>query len=112
MGNLISLKQGESKEVNFSVRVKATLVPVDLSGSILFLGVKRSKSDASYLFSKSHSDFTVTDAPNGIVSVLFSESDTNQTPGLLIGELKVVFVSTNVEKSDDLWINIEQAVTS
>lgn len=111
MGNLISLKQGESKEVNFTIKVKSTLAPVDLTGATVFLGVKHSKSDSSYLFSKSHSDFTITTPSSGVISVLFSEEDTNQTPGLLVGELKVVFISTNVEKSDDLWINIEQAVT-
>ncbi len=112
MGNLISLKQGESKVVEFTVRVRRTLAVVDLSGTTLFLGVKRFKSDAAYLFTKVHSDFTMTEAASGTVSVLFSVDDTDQPAGLLVGELKVIFSATNVEKSDDLLINIELAVTS
>jgi hypothetical protein len=88
---------------------------VDLSGTTLFLGVKKRKGDAVYAFSKEDSAFDKAQAAQGIVSVFLADADTNQVPGPYAGELKVTFPGAppaTVEKSGDLALSIEQAVTT
>jgi len=107
----IKLKQGEAKTVTLTV-TDGFGRKVDLTGATLFLGVKRNKKDASYLFFKDHEDFDTVAAGWGQAGVLLSSEDTSQPSGRLTGELKVTFPNLEVVKSDDFWITIEEAVTS
>jgi len=113
MAETITLKQGEAKKLNLTVTDENNAA-VDLSGTTLFLGVKKKKSDADYAISKNHSAFDLIQASQGIISVFLGDADTNQTPGPYVGELKVTFpgaAPATVEKSGDLAFSIERAVT-
>jgi len=113
MVEIITLKQGEAKLLTLTVTDESGAA-VNLNGCTLFLGVKTPKGEA-YAFSKDHGDFNLSQAGQGIVSVFLGDTDTNQTPGPYVGELKVLFPGTapnTVEKSDDLALSIERAVTA
>jgi hypothetical protein len=113
MAETITLKQGEAKKLHLTV-TDENETAVDLSGATLFLGVKKKKNDLGYAISKNHAAFDLSQAAQGIVSVFLEGTDTNQTPGPYVGELKVTFpgaAPVTMEKSGDLAISIERAVT-
>jgi hypothetical protein len=113
MAETITLKQGEAKLLTLTVADESGAA-VNLTGCTLFLGVKRPKGE-DYVFSKNHSDFDLSQVAQGIVSVFLGNTDTTQTPGPYVGELKVIFpgaAPVTVEKSVDLALTIERAVTS
>jgi len=114
MTKSITLKQGEAKTVTLTVKDKETGEAVDLTGAELFLGVKQQKSDAQPTFSKSDADFDKSQANQGIIRVFLNAADTAQTPGPYVGELKVSWpvIPEAIEKSSDLTLIIEEAVTS
>ena len=108
-----TIKQGEAKNLTLTV-TDNNGGTVDLSGCTLFLAVKRHKGDEDYAFSKDHAAFDLSLAAQGIVSVFLGNSETQQTPGPYVGELKVTFPGeppATVEKSGDLGLTIERAVT-
>lgn len=108
--SLVGIKQGESKSLILIVK-DADGAATDLTSTTLFLGIKRSKSDATYVIQKSDTDFVKEQAAQGIVTVLLTETDT-VSAGQFIGELKVLFTGGNIEKSSDFKLTIEKAVTS
>ncbi|MBI4644197.1 MAG: hypothetical protein HY743_10865 [Deltaproteobacteria bacterium] len=113
-GAKLVVKQGEAKPFPMQV-VDLAGDPVDLSGCTVFLGVKQRKGDAEYTFSKADSDFDKSQVTQGIISVFLTATDTNQVHGPYVGELKVTFPGAppaTVEKSGDLTLVIEQAVTA
>jgi hypothetical protein len=113
MAETITLKQGEAKLLTLTV-TDASGAAVNLSGCTLFLGVKKPKGE-DYTFSKDQGDFNLSQADQGIVSVFLGDTDTNQTPGPYVGELKVTFpgaAPNTVEKTGDLALTIERAVTA
>jgi hypothetical protein len=114
MADTITLKQGEAKKLTLTVTDESNAA-VDLSGTTLFLGVKKKKGDPDYAFSKNHSAFDLNQAAQGIVSVFLEDMDTDLTPGPYVGELKVTFpgaAPATMEKSGDLALTIERAVTA
>jgi len=106
----VSFKQGEAKTLTITVTDENDAV-VDLSSATLFLGVKKRKADADYIFSKDDEDFDKSQVADGIVAVDLSAEDTAQDPWSYVGELKVTFADSSVDKSADLIISIEQAIT-
>lgn len=113
MAETITLKQGEAKLLTLTV-TDGRGTAVDLSGCTLFLAVKQRKGEDS-TFAKIHSDFDLSQAAQGIISVFLDDADTNQPPGPYVGELKVTFPGAfpaTIEKSRDLALSIERAVTS
>lgn len=112
MATSITLKQGEAKTLRFVVTENGAAV--DLSGQdvTFFFGMKKKKSDTTYVVSKEDTSFTTTDADDGIITVILTATDTNQTPTTYIGELKIKFSDNSIDKSEDLTIKIDQAVTS
>ena len=105
------LKQGEAKTVAITVKDGDGVV-VDLSAATLFLGVKKSKSDAAYTFSKDDADFDKTQAATGVVSVALTETETDQDPGTYIGELQCSWTGPPevIDKSADFYLRIREAV--
>jgi hypothetical protein len=106
------LKQGEAKTLTLTVRDGGGSA-VDLTAATLFLGVKRSKSDADYAFFKDHAAFNRSRAAEGIVSVSLSTADTNLEETIYVGELKCSWAGppTATAKSGDFFLQIKQAVT-
>jgi len=108
----ITLKQGEAKTLRFSVTENGSAVNLSDNGITFFFGVKKKKSDTSYTISKEGASFDTTSAASGIIAVTLTSTDTNQAPASYIGELKISFSTDSIDKSADLTIKIEQAVTS
>ncbi len=111
MSNKLVIKQGEAKTVTFTV--KDTLgTAVDISAATLLLGVKKSKSDTAYIFSKADADFDKSQAAAGIVAVNLSAADTNQPEATYTGELKISWAGPVIKKSEDFFFRVKQAVTT
>ncbi len=109
MANKVSFKQGEAKTLTLTIKENG--IAKDVSTATLLLGVKKPKSDTTYAFSKEDAGFNKTQAAQGIVSVFLSDTDLGIAPGLYIGELKVSFPDSTIDKSADLSFMVEQAVT-
>lgn len=109
MANKVIFKQGEAKHLTLSVKMNGSAV--DLAGADLFLGVKKTKIDTDFVLSKADGDFDKSQAGDGIVSVFFSKVDLEREAGLYVAELKVEFPDGTIDKSLDLALVIEPAVT-
>jgi hypothetical protein len=104
----VTLKQKEAKPIKFVAQADGA--PMNLSGATLFFGVKQTKNDTSFVFSKDDTQFDKSKAADGIVAVFLDTADTNQVPGAYVGELKIEFLDGSIDRSDDLNVVIEQAV--
>ena len=62
------------------------------------------------VISKAHAAFDVTQAASGIVSVDLDATDTNQTTGQYIAELKITTAASAVYKSADMKFYVIAAV--
>jgi hypothetical protein len=111
MAKAVTIKQGEAKTLKLTVTEDGAVV--NLTGATLFLGVKKTKADAAYAFSKDDADFGKGQADTGLIKVFLSGTDTAQPPGPYVGELKVTYPGSpaTIEKSTDLMLIIEEAVT-
>ena len=109
MGSKVSFKRGEAKHLTLTVQANGAAV--NLTGADLLLGVKKTKADSEFVLSKADQDFNKTQAGVGIVSVFLSSSDLDREAGLYVAELKVEFPDGTVDKSLDLALVIEPAVT-
>jgi hypothetical protein len=109
MGALV-FKQKEAKTVRFTCTSGGSAV--DLSTATLLFMVKKSKleSDSQASISKGNADFGVASAASGIVTVDLSATDLTLSDGAYVGELKVIFSASNIDKSSDIAITIEKAV--
>jgi hypothetical protein len=103
-------RQGEAQRVNFTVANNG--LPVDLSQASIFFAVKRRKFDPDPVFFKEDEEFFKAHAGTGVVSVPFSDHDTNLAPGPYVGEMVATFPGspTIILKSFDLPIIIQEEV--
>lgn len=106
----LTLKQGEAKTLLITV-LDADGVAVNLSAATLTMGFKVTKADVAYVIEKDDADFDKTLAASGIVSVDFTETDTDQAVATYIGELKASWTGGAViNKSADIKLKIKEAV--
>lgn len=104
----VTLKQKEAKTIRFTVK-DADGAAVDLSGTLQF-DIKRHKRDTSATVTKADAAFDKTLAALGIVTVPLSSTDLDLEYGDYVGEFKITFSATNIDKSADISIEIQQAV--
>lgn len=104
----VTLKQREAKTIRFTVTDDGAAV--NLSTTTLRFLMKHAKSETSYLVSKVDGDFDKSQAAVGIVTVPLSSTDLNQEDGRYIGELVITFGVSNLDRSADIDIKIEEAV--
>jgi hypothetical protein len=104
----ITFKVGEAKTIRFTVTDDGAAV--DLSTATLRFLLKESKADTEYLVSKEDGDFGKAQASSGIVTVPLSSTDLTQSVGRYVGELEITFSASNVDRSTDIDVVIEQAV--
>jgi hypothetical protein len=106
----LTMKQGEAKTLLITV-LDADGVAVNLSAATLMMGFKTAKADTSYVIEKDDADFDQTLAASGIVSVDFTETDTDQAVATYIGEIKASWTGgTVINKSADIKLKIKEAV--
>jgi len=103
------LKSGEAKEIVFTI-TDAASTSVDVSSATVTFVMKRVGGGATSI-SKADTSFNKTNAGNGVISCVLTSTDT-QLPGRYVGELKINFNTNNVDKSRDIDILINEAVTS
>ena len=104
-------KQDEEKTIKFTL-TDSSGDRVDLTGSSFAFDVARDKPHNKVVIQKVHVDFDETSAATGEVLVTLNATNTNQTAGQYVGELRVVLASGAVHKSTDIDIEIETAITS
>jgi len=69
----IRVKNGEAKTITFTVTRSGAVL--DLTTAVLAFGVKASYDDTAFLISKTTTDFTLTQASVGIISVNLSSTN-------------------------------------
>lgn len=104
----IKIKQKEAKTLTFTIKDSDGAV-IDVSSATLTFIVK-SGMEGTLIFTKDDADFDKTDAANGVVSVVLTTTDTDRT-GTYIGELKTHFSDTNIDKSSNIEIIMQKAIT-
>ena len=102
-------KRAEEKTIKFTL-TDSSNDRVDLAGSSLAFDVARDKPHDKVVIQKAHTDFDLTSASTGEVLVTLTSTNTDQTAGKYIGELRVVLASGAVHKSTDIEIEIETAI--
>ena len=110
MNKQVTFKQKEAKILTLTINENGN--PVNLTGTELFLGVKKHKNDVGYVFSKADADFNKAQAASGIVTVFLTPIDLDQEAGPYVAELRVGYLDGTIDKSTDLILVINQAITS
>jgi len=105
-----TLKRKEAKTITFTI-TDDDGAAVDVSSATQTFEMKKQNSlNAESVVTIADGDFTKTQATSGIISCVLTSTHTDRV-GSFIGELETVFNSTNIDKSDNIYINIEDAVT-
>jgi hypothetical protein len=97
----VSFKRREAKTLRFTIKDKDGNV-LDVSSTTLTFGVKRIKSDPSFIIQKDNADFDKTQAVDGIVDLPLSADDLDHNKNLYVAELKTYFSGSNIDKSVDI----------
>jgi hypothetical protein len=104
----VKFKQGESKTLAFTVTNGGAAFPLAGVTGLTFV-VKKDKQDVAILISKAKADFTILD---NVASVLLTSAETGVLEqGLYVGELTVVATDQNIQKSADMTVEVERAVS-
>lgn len=101
----VSFKRKEAKTVRLTIK-DANGDPISVSAATLTFGVKRLKSDSSYIIEIADGTFDKTLAASGIVTFPLSATNLDQNPALYVGELKIHFSGSNIDKSADIDFTI------
>jgi hypothetical protein len=107
---MLELKQGEAKTLKFTVKNRSTGQIVPVNGATCTFGLRLQEGVANVV-DIADGDFDKSEGLSGILRITLSSTDTNQTPGTYIGELKIVIDADNVDKSSDIMIKIKRALT-
>jgi hypothetical protein len=111
MGSVaIPLKAGEAKTIIFTITDSSGDAVNCFNVNPLF-EAKVDKEATAKLFSKVSGDFDFTFASTGILSVPLLAADTAGA-GDYVGELKLSWSTTNIDKSHDIGIFIDTAITT
>ena len=103
----ITMKQGEAKTITFTV-TDSDGVAIDCSSTTLsFVVVEQSGQPAK--ISKEDSDFNKTNALIGIILLPLNDTDSDIPAMLYVSQLKIIFNSTNIDKSVDIDFTIERS---
>jgi len=104
-------KQGEAKAITFTVTDSSGTSAANLAGSTLTFKVKASHATTVYsVIMASDTNFSRTSEAYGIVTLALAASQTTQAAGSHIGELKIQWSTSNIDKSKDISIIVDKAV--
>ena len=106
----IVLKRKEAKTITFTI-TDSDGSAVDVSSATLTFAVKQNITDSTVIITKADGDFDKTQAANGIVTCILTATDTDRSADDFVGELKIYFSASNVDKSSTINISIKEAVT-
>jgi len=113
---IIAMKKGEGKWITFTVyqTVNGERQIMPLTGKEFKFAAKEKAADTTYVIEKSHSDFDIADAANGVVRVKITatESDALDTRSYE-AELKIIMdppTNSEIDKSIDVQLKINPAV--
>ncbi len=106
MTNYITLKIGEEKVLTFTT--SNNNVAVDLTGCVFTFVLALNNTT---VLTVADGDFDKTDILTGIVTITLTEVQTDIDAGVYTGELKIVHLSGIIDKSVDMKITMERALT-
>ena len=112
MAEIITMKQGESKTFRFLLTRGSIAVDLtNYSGYELKFAVKKKAESTSYLFSKTKSDFDVTDEASGIVLLTIKATDiVTMVARTYMSELKTKLSIDDIDKSVTIPFVLGQSV--
>lgn len=103
------LKRKEAKTLTFTYSDDVTAQSI--TDSTLTFVLKRNINDIEALITKNDDDFDKSQASSKIVTCELSADDTDIV-GNFVAELKTVFSSTNIDKSETIYITINESITN
>lgn len=106
----VNIKKGEGKTLTFTIKNRTTGVVINVTNATFTLTIKTSKTAVVNTILKSHTDFTTTNASDGIVTVMLTSTDTDIMAATYIGELKTSFSTSMLDKSADIEFVVEDSV--
>jgi len=101
----VSLLKGEEKTITITYEDS-----LDVSSATMTFAMKYDLDDSTALVTKAHGDFDMTDAATGIITFDLSDSDTDQDPGIYLGEVRAVFSSSSADLTRPITIWIGEGV--
>lgn len=112
MADTITIKQGEAREIFFTVK-KADRTPMPLTGATYSFVAKKLKTDEVAVISKNDGDFTKDNEADGQVSIVLSAVETARLDdGFHYGEFTANVALNNVIKSSDIIIKVVKSVSA
>jgi len=102
------MKQGEAKTITFTVTDSASAA-VDCSSTTCTFTVVSDYGGTQFI-TKADGVFDKTNAATGILTIDISATDSNIPNKYYIGELKILFTSSNIDKSVDIDFIITKTV--
>ena len=110
MAHEFVVKQGETRTLLVTVK-SAAGAPVDLTGALCSLGVKKAATDDEYILHKDSSFFDYGEAAQGSVSVTLTSYDTLRDPGVYWLEVECVMDNGKAQKTvADYFLKIKTAI--
>ena len=99
--------KGEAKTVTWTVKDSSGNL-VDLSSASISFAIAPSEGETP-IVTKTDSDFDDSNEANGVTSTVLTSSDLG-TAGTYVGQLKIQFSATNIDKSLVIPIVIRESV--
>lgn len=107
----IKVKQGEARDVTFTIRDKATQAVLNVADPVILTYSGKIKlKDTNTVFSIANGDLDKTDAATGIVIANLTAAMLANV-SVVLTELKVWTSATNIKKSKTIVLEIERAIT-
>ena len=103
----ITMKQREAKPITLTI-TDSDGTGVDCSSTTCSFKLVQ-KHGGTVFMEKEDADFDKTDAATGILVFDISTTDSNIPAYVYTGEAKIIFTSTNIDKSQDIVFTIEKA---
>ena len=106
--NDITLKTKEQKVLSFTFRdTSGTIIP--LTGATFAMVIEN--SDGTEVITKADADFDKTLVASGIVKVILTAENLTLPAGIYNVELKTIFITGEIDKSQTFKLNLIQALT-
>lgn len=105
----LKVKQGEAKTLTFTI-TDAAGAAANVATATCTLKAKSSRAASAFAIEKADGDFDKTSGASGILTVVLDADDTDIAAGRYIMELHLEISASNVDKSADFDLVIEESL--
>ena len=110
MADEITLKQGEAKTVTLTY-TDSDDAAINVANDTFVAAARVNVKGGDDLFTVADGSFDKTNGATGIVTFPISSTNSNQDVGAYVLEIKKTASATDIDKSNDITMNIQEATT-